>query len=257
MEISDYIIHATALRSSFKLKKNSFIQIIWFPKSFLVDKLNWKKAMRVFSEHWCRQCPVVAKHSSTKKAQAFVLLRLRPKRKKKEPGREERTDQEVRRERLQRRKLGKKGTCRWNSEEQLRGLASCQLSWSRAIQELRDEINVKDFAKSSTPFASSTSSKMLSTNCSPASLISLHSALSHNSPATLSKSQVNVLPECPAVVTCLPPSLLLLCPVSFLRLIFQTGNPFCAGRVHSTSLVLWVISYVTAICGFLLVCLPH
>lgn len=87
--------------------------------SFLVDKLNWQKAVKVIGEHQGRQYPAMAP-CSTEKFRAFAPLRFRLKRKKKKkPGLGERTDQQIRKERLLKRKLGKKGVCRWNSVGQL------------------------------------------------------------------------------------------------------------------------------------------
>lgn len=63
--------------------------------------------MKIAGKHQCRQSPAVAKRSA-KKSES-VLLRFVPESKKKKPGLGERTDQEVRKERLQRRKLGEKG----------------------------------------------------------------------------------------------------------------------------------------------------
>lgn len=110
---------------------------------------------------------------SAKKDRAFVLLRFGPKSKKKKPGRGERTDQEVRKERLQREGLARRecvdGDLRsssWATEALLH--VSCH-----GQEQDRNSVgwDATGHAQSSVPFAYSTSSEIWSTKCSPTSLI--------------------------------------------------------------------------------------
>lgn len=115
---------------------------------------------------------------SAKKDRVFVLLRFGPKIKPKKPGLEERTDQEVRKERLQKEGLARRECV----DGDLRSCSSATEPFLHVSCHGQEQDrnsagwDAMDRAQSSAPFAYSTSSELWSTKCSPSSLICSHSS---------------------------------------------------------------------------------
>lgn len=113
-------------------------------------------------------------------------------------------------------RLGKREVCRWGFEEQLlsnRGFASCQLSWSRAGQELSQD-EMLGHAQSGVPLLIPPPLRYGALNVpQPVSSV-LALPLAHNNPAIQSKRQVYtssqgaLLPSLPFHLLCPPLHLL-------------------------------------------------